>query len=155
MAERDDKPKCRMCGETAYIVTGDELCSKCIAVADKREKLRDQFATAALGGSLSDPLILAAMRDTAQNVNSNLADVAAKTVYEYADAMLVEREIVRDKHGRTSADKQPRQERPEEICFDVSGGMRVRGRVVGEDGEDWILDCGEEMGLIRRKKKGD
>ena len=44
--------------------------------------------------------------------------------------------------------------RPAEIGFDGPDGARITGRVVGEDGDDWILDCGEEVGLVRRAKQG-
>lgn len=44
-------------------------------------------------------------------------------------------------------------ERPVEIGFDGPNNTRITGRVVGEDGGDWILDAGE-LGLIRREKQG-
>lgn len=64
--------------------------SETIWPADQeREKLRDQFAMAALAGPLSSGDMVAAMNKIDQH---KVAENTAIAAYEYADAMMIERE---------------------------------------------------------------
>lgn len=89
MAKWEDKAKCRVCGETEYIVMGDELCSRCMAAADKREALRDQIAIGAMAGMISRE---STGKDLAVALEDKLFGLLSKAAYAYADAMLAERE---------------------------------------------------------------
>ena len=78
MAERTP---CQICGEKQNIGIGDKLCVECWSKADKREKLRDQMAAAALTGIIAEGA--GALHDY---------KTSARFAYSFADAMLAERE---------------------------------------------------------------
>lgn len=55
--------------------------------------LRDYFAAAALTGLLSDSVSIASLKNVGAKQIVNCETIAGRIAYEYADAMLVAREV--------------------------------------------------------------
>lgn len=58
--------------------------------------LRDYFAAAALQGLISNPSLSAAIKESAAANGNTITDWCSGASYEYADAMLKQREAKRD-----------------------------------------------------------
>lgn len=148
--EKQDERKGDLAGAVVNVMKG---------VDEFEANLKSRYEMAALTGLLANPSYVLAKKDGFYK-ESHDVEKAAEAI---AEVMMMQRADKRRKGREENPGDRMKGitilergvlKQPVVIGFDGPNNTRITGRVVGEDGDDLILDCGGCTGLLRKKKWG-